>query len=408
MSLHLRHGIAVRAARPADAEPLLSVLCAAFDLDCDAARPLFYQDPYYDLSLKRVLITPEHGVVSCLTIIPTTLNIGGTRIPVGGIAGVATLPGHQQKGYASRLLAETTHAFAAELHYPVSALFPYSETFYRRLGWESASRAMCWSGFLPCEAGARLASRVRLLRPENGYADREAIRRLHASAPTDQVGLCRRDARRWQILETMNAAWEWLLYEVRGKVTGYAACERVSGDEPIVRVHELIASSEDARRGLMGFLSCRCGPRTFISWTAAPGQHAQFDLPNSPEQMTAVPEMMLRITDLPAALQYLHAAYAPVLVETGRSLTIIAADDVRPENEQPLLLSSAGVTRDGVVDGDWMRADIRTLAQFFTGYRLPSEFAAQDEASFSSPAAIALADAVFPRRNPFIAPADHF
>src|ERR1700712_1270794 len=86
-----------RAARAAETEAVLETLCAAFALNADAARPIFYADPYYDLTYKRVLLTPQAGIVSCLTIVPALIRVGGIPVPAGGIAGVATHPKYQRQ-----------------------------------------------------------------------------------------------------------------------------------------------------------------------------------------------------------------------------------------------------------------------------------------------------------------------
>ena len=77
---HLAHSLApiARTARPAEAEAVLETLCAAFGLNADAARPIFYADPYYDLTHKRILVTPPAGIVSCLTVVPAGSAINST------------------------------------------------------------------------------------------------------------------------------------------------------------------------------------------------------------------------------------------------------------------------------------------------------------------------------------------
>lgn len=57
-------------------------------------------------------------------------------------------------------------------------------------------------------------------------------------------------------------------------------------------------------------------------------------------------------------------------------------------------------------DGAWLRADIRILAQLYLGYRLPSEAAAAGLVACDSPATLALADFLFPTRQPYVAPLD--
>lgn len=394
----------VRAARPADAEALLRVLCAAFGMDADAARPLFYADPFYDLSHKRVLVCAPAGVVSCLTVLPATLLLGGAAIPAGGIAGVATLPAHQGRGYASRLLTSTIHALADELKYPLCALFPVSDDYYRRLGWETASRAACWTGTLPGTGEIAPNSHVRRTAPQ----DFPAIRGLHEAASPAQTGLCRRDPRRWRVLETMTPTWEWSLFTHNNIPTGYAAWERSEAVDSPARIHELITLTPEARRALLSFLAREGGAQTMWQWIRAPSDAQPMGAPPPDARVTAAPGMMLRITDLLAAMRCLHPAFAPVLAQAGRALTVLAADPQRPGNERPVRLTASGVVPGRTADREWIRASIGALAQFYTGYVLPSELAERGALQASSSDALSLADQCFPLRDSFIAPADQF
>ena len=42
-------------ARPEETEAILRIMCDAFEMQIDAARPIFYSDPYFELSNKYVL-----------------------------------------------------------------------------------------------------------------------------------------------------------------------------------------------------------------------------------------------------------------------------------------------------------------------------------------------------------------
>jgi len=59
-------------------------------------------------------------------------------------------------------------------------------------------------------------------------------------------------------------------------------------------------------------------------------------------------------------------------------------------------------------DPECLRAPISALAPLVSGDCLPSALAAQGQLEASSPAALALADQLFPLTRPFIAPADQF
>src|SRR5262245_33634849 len=126
--------IEIRAVRSDELEVMLAVMCEAFALPFTPARDIFLHDPYFDLDKKRVLVL-DGDVISCLTIVDTTMWIGNARVRVAGIANVATRQSHRGKGYASQLLCGTIPSLY-ERGYGLSALLPYSYEFYRRLGWE--------------------------------------------------------------------------------------------------------------------------------------------------------------------------------------------------------------------------------------------------------------------------------
>ena len=116
---------------------------------------------------------------------------------------------------------------------------------------------------------------------------------------------------------------------------------------------------------------------------------------------------MLRIVDLAAALAVVHPAlYAPVLAETGQTLTVRATDTGRPANTRPLRLTPDGVVPGTGHDAAWLRADIRILAQLYLGYRSASEAAERGLIACDSPATLVLADRLFPARQPYVPPLD--
>ena len=389
-------GNVVRAARPEDAEAVLEILCLAFGLDTEAARPIFYGDPYYDLSLKRVLSLPGAGPVSCLTVVPTQLRIGGTLVPAAGVAGVATRPAFQRRGHAAALLAATVPALYAALGFPVALLHPVSAPLYRRFGWEYASRHVRW---LSAPSSLPPSAEAACVRPVSD-ADWPAIYALHDAETRTGTGAFARDTRRWQLVRLPVSGREAFVYEQQGGITGYGISER----HDVLHLLELAGQTEDARRGLVGFLARL--PDALIEWSASPALLDRFSL--SWAGLPLDPGVMLRIVDLEAALSLLHPAhFAPILAELGTALSIHADDDLCPQNTRPLRLAADGVFPAGGRDGSWLRADIRTLARLYLGDLLPSEAAAH-ALTVDSPKTLSLADRLFPRREPYVAPLDQF
>ena len=383
-----------RAATPDDAEAVLLTLCAAFDLNAGSARPIFYADPYYDLTHKRVLTTPQEGVVSCLTVVPALIQVGGVPVLAGGIAGVATRPECQHRGHAAALLEATVHALWDELGDPLSLLHPISAPFYRRFGWETASRALRW-----CAVPSSLPRHAEAARVRPATAsDWPAIHQIQADLTRADTGASRRDDRRWRLISLPVPGREAFVYCEGATVLGYALWERRES----LFVLEMHGRTPAARLGLAGHLARQ--PEPAAEWHAASGLLRDFGLPHGGSDE---PGVMLRIVDLPAALAAVHAVlYAPILAESGLMLTVRASDTGRPANTRPLRLTADGVVPGTSHDAAWLRADIRILAQLYLGYRLPSEAAAAGLVACDSPATLAQADLLFPARQPYVAPLD--
>ncbi len=388
---------AARAARPEEAEAVLEILCLAFGLDQDAARPIFYADPYFDLTCKRVLPLPGVGIVSCLTVVPSTLRIGGVPIPAAGIAGVATRPAFQRRGHAAALLAATVPALSAEFGFPIALLHPISAPFYQKMGWEYASRSVRW---LSAPASLPYSPKANGVRPALD-TDWLAIAALHSQETRGGTGSFQRDERRWRLIRLPAPGREAFVYERGGTIAGYCIWER----HDVLHLLEMEAGTDDARRGLIGFVARQ--PDALVEWAASPTQLTRFGL--SWAGLTPDPGVMLRIVDLEAALSCLHLAhYVPVLTALSATLTIRASDPLCPKNTQPLLLTAGGIIPAHSTDGPWLQADIRVLARLYFGDLLPSDAAAQNLLTVDASQTLLLADRLFPHREPYVAPLDQF
>ena len=385
----------IRAARPDEAEAVLQTLCAAFDLNIDAARPIFYADPCYDLSHKRVLALPDVGIVSCLTIVPAQFRIGGVAVPIAGVAGVATLPAFQSQGFAASLLSATLPALWDELGYPLSFLHPSSAPFYRRLGWETASSILPWSAV---PSSLTHYAEADFVRPVTGE-DWPVMATLHTELTHTGTGTCLRDSGRWALARMSVPGRETYVYDDGAGVAGYALWER----RGMLEVLEMLGRTPSARRGLAGFLARQ--PEPVVHWSSSPVLLAAFGfsfVSKRPE-----PDIMLRPVSLEASLKALHAAhFGRVLAEKSASLTFCLTDALCPENTRPLRLIPAGVELGSASDHRWLRTDIQTLGPLLMGYSLPSDAQRRGLLTTDSPETLALTDRIFPLRSPYVAPLD--
>jgi predicted acetyltransferase len=391
----------IRAIHAEETEEMLSVLCEAFALPLDAARPIFYADPFFDLSHKRLLRAGSDEIASCLTVIPSCLRVGAAWVPLGGIAGVATRPKLRDQGYASNLLAATVGALADELHYPVSGLFAHSEGMYRQLGWELTSyacrRSVPIAPLSPMSHQAHAAT-------ENDW---ERIHALHASRAGEHTGGCLRDERRWRIIEAAGSRECTVLKTPDGcDVIGYVFWER---HEDVLHILELCAATQRVGEELLGFLRDHQSGADRLEWSVSASQWNACGFSQFAGTSVSEPGLMLRLTDLRAAFTHLHGPnLAPILAATNSSLTLRAADPLRADNNCPWRLTPHGVTPGQATDMNWIAGDIRAFASIYLGSHTPSEHHALGDLTASSSTALALADRLFPLRDPFISPLDQF
>lgn len=392
----------IRAATIGETEQFLEVFSAAFRLNRDAARPLFYRDPFFDLKLKRICLAAD-TIVSCLTVVPCRLRVGTGIVPMAGIAGVATRPESRRRGYAGALLADTIRK-SSELGFPISGLFPAEPLYYAKFGWTHASSASTWTmrrDALP--AGS--ADGVRPMAPSHP-ADVGAIALLHDSVTRERTGACYRGTMRWRVIHEMMARRETFVVDVDGRIDGYAHIE-TDTERHVIVVHEMHASTKSAASSLVAFLATLVDGDT-IEWTADAVDIDYFGL-SAIATVSVDPDAMLRISDVRSALSAVHKdVYAPAFEGGGRkSLTLIIRDAINPANEVPVTIDAQGVHpgADGTLA---VATDISTLTRLFVGYNSATE--ARDGGSFyaSDDRSLALAEKLFPKRDPQIPALDKF
>lgn len=92
-----------------------------------------------------VMVKADQRVVTHAGVLYRVIQIGETRVPVGAISSVITLPEWRGRGYARAVLAKAAAFVSVWLWAPyVLAICPRQESaFYEKLGWKVA-RAPIW------------------------------------------------------------------------------------------------------------------------------------------------------------------------------------------------------------------------------------------------------------------------
>jgi predicted acetyltransferase len=360
-------------------------------------------NPLYDISAARV-IDADGRIVSALQILPREMLVRGAPIPMGGISCVATEPEYRKRGYAGALCVDSIHRMH-ERGLCTSALMPFSYEYYGKFGWCEAGGGLAYESSpndLPAYAEASC------VRPaEEG--DMPAAIRLQAEARADRTGYFVRTERWWEVNRDFRVG-RIAVFE-RGGVGGYIGYKLIEGSkrgEDVtpghVRVCELVAASDDAARGLCGFLRGFADHVEVIRWnTDAAGLRAS-TLDRYPHSASWRPTFMYRVVDLVGALRPLFDGGAPI----AAPLEIRVRDEVGTWNESGVWVTPEGVSTKPIKAAPRIEPDIRHFSQLHIGYRTATDLASLGLLKASEPQALELAEALFPRQDPFFPDPDWF
>jgi predicted acetyltransferase len=397
-----------RAATRADLEQVLEIRGTSFNIAGeDLPKP--DQIPDSDLYCYRVLVV-DGRIVSCLTVYPTYVFVGASRVPMGGIGNVATLPSERNRGHAGALMRHTIRLLR-EWGLCTSILFPYSFAYYRKFGYElGGNHCHFWSrpAHIPAFAESRhcrLASKDDLSQVQELYENYCSIRSCALVRPPE----------RWEHFLANNGTRS-VVFD-HDAISGYLLCKEEidSHGLRVLRVHEIVSSGPDSSRGLIGYLGRFQGDT--VEWSTTVTDLAGMGLLCSVAPLreghkprgiaTARPMFQFRVVDVLEAMK----SRIPDLKWLDGELSLVIRDEICPDNAEPIAIGC----RDGTVQimqghrtHFCLEADIRVFSQLYCGYLSPTEAESQQLIRISDPEALPIADQMFPKFEPFITDVDRF
>ncbi|MCI0342724.1 MAG: GNAT family N-acetyltransferase [Planctomycetales bacterium] len=295
---------------------------------------------------------------------------GGRSVPFAGIAAVATAPDLRGKGVASRLLRTTLEELRAG-KVPLSGLYPSTHVVYRRLGYEVAGVRVTWK--LPTSAIDAQETGLAL-RPFEAK-DEEAIRDLYRERASRGAGQLDRTLPHWKrILDPLGVTRYAYVIEREGKAEAYVffTQEPTRANHYELVVRDMVAATPQAVRRLLAFFAGHRSMADSVSWIGGPGDPFFALLPNPSHRVDQLRHWMLRLVDVPAALE--GRGYAP---DVSASLALHVRDENFPWNEGKFTLrveGGRGEVRPGG-DGD-LKVTVRGLAPLYTGHLTAEELVA--------------------------------
>jgi GNAT superfamily N-acetyltransferase len=212
-------------------EEMLEAMYPLTNYALQPSPPLCDRDEWKEVVRRRQGVTcfaayEDDVPVACATSTAMTQNVRGALLGMGGVWGVATHPAARRKGYCRQLmtrLLDSMHESGRRL----SALHPFRESFYERLGYVSLPqirKALFAPSTLAPLLAAELGGEVELMLIGEGYEVylnylRQMQQRTHGMAMFDvgdKVGAQRN--RTWLALARVGGESVGLMvYDLRGE-----------------------------------------------------------------------------------------------------------------------------------------------------------------------------------------------
>lgn len=354
-------------------------------------------EPYAEHMLKPEhlrFICDEHGQAKAsMALFPYQLQIDGAKLAMGGVAWVASPPEHRRGGWVGGMLVAAI-AEMKERGMPLSALYPFKQSFYRRYGWEVASATLDHEIPLELLAAYRKGPGVvqRWLPAEEPLPQ---LLDLYQRWAQGRPGAMVRDesvwsnwvTRHWRGARWHTAVWRpsegaeaegYLLYQI-GEENGKRA----------FMIKELVALTAAAERGLWGFVANHDSQakiclvrlqRDYPLWHLVENTHEV--------QSKLISGWQLRLVDLKAAFEQRAWPGAP-----DGALTIGVQDEHAPWNTGTWRITFEG-GRAEVSPAREERADlaatVQTWAQVYCGFLRPHQALMSGRLEAPNPSALAL------------------
>lgn len=372
----------VRTAKEEDVEQLALMGSESFPsgFPFEERMRLLRDHPRRNLT-EDVLIGEVNGaMVVSLSALPFHIWIGGVRLPMLGIAGVANALEARRQGYASKLCIEAIRR-GREAGYPLSMLYPFRFDFYKKLGWGAIGELVEYN-FHPSSLPLfETRKNVRKFKE----ADLISLKSCYQHFVEQGNCLAERPDKVWQV---RHADWQnrkriIMVYEENHEVRGYLSFtfEHVEGMlVQVLGIQEMVYLDRRSYQGLLGFLSSLSDQVSCIRYWARTDEAFHYLLKDPRDLQHKILSglfsrtgqygfgYMLRILDLPTALKT-HTNYNGI---TG-SVVFQVRDDQIPENNGffkfTLTDGQATVSAlDGEKEGDaTVKLSIDLFAQLYVG-----------------------------------------
>ena len=340
--------------QPSERESLYQLYLYAFNHQDTPARKVFFMERVEYGKVFR--IKDGEQIVSDLYRLPFELRIGNQLFQMGGIGDVMTYPEYGGHGYATTLLKTALEDMNTE-GYELSFLAPFSQRYYRRLGFEQAESSFTYeiqpSKFRPI----RVKSNLQVKRASFA-SSMDEIAEYYRQTVANQDGKINRQPWWWHYLTLKN---EWNVAKVYDstQMTGYALYE-IQGTDLVVS--EMNYQDEDTYQSLLNFIAAHSSMvERFIFKDYSNFYQGYYSLEPGEMNVHVEPYMMGRIVNFKRFI-----AKYPFENEFG-TILIKVEDDVLQSNNGVWKISKTGIEQ-ALPEENWqIKGKINDLSAFFLG-----------------------------------------
>ena len=278
------------------------------------------------------------SMVAAISTLRHWVSFAGHEIPIGEVHMVASLPEGRGSGNVRAIMGEVLHAFKARGDV-FATLIPFSFAFYRKFGFELATRTLTQRvpidqlADMSCDyAVSRVASEDDVLvvrKLYDAFASSRNLAELRGDAAWEYKG----DGE-WGDRDFFHRdcpSYSYVLWDESGVPHAYVSFIFVTGDKgPFVgelKVSEIVYDSPEAFRGVLGFLYRMREKATHMTFELMDDIDLATILPECEEvERTLGGHVMARVLDVPQALGLMgHPA--------GSGAYVLAVEDAfMPEN----------------------------------------------------------------------------
>ena len=338
-------------------------------------------------------LTSGQGVAAGLVIHAVGQWFGGQRLASHAITALVAAA-HVRRQHVGRALITSTLREARENRVPLSVLFASTPTFYRQVGYEPAGTSMFFRAPTHCLPSSTEGAEFAPFTP----AEQAPIRELYRRFASKRSGMLDRNDHFWRMqLEPYDGSRRYAYrIDFAGSLEGYVCFQHARPSNTLI-VQEALASTTRAAKAALALISHHKAIAESVVFPDGPqGSLRKLISGNQARPEPNCPEWLLRIVDVPAALE--QRGY-PAL-DTWLELEI--TDDTLPENAGRYVLGlqagKATVTRGGA---GHLQLDVRALAAVFSGFCHPSEMQAAG-LLHGEPSEVARLGAVFSGPSPYL------